>query len=143
MHTVNSRFIELPGKRLVKLAHDLTQDEGPVEIDHVLYSLSPEEVQGSTLRIEFKVFQDQASTLDRDTIKAFYLNYQAKDVDVRIIRIPRENVRSEHLLKLSTLREKILERARLASEEVPETVLAKADALETTPAEELVKGIGA
>ncbi|MEI6261291.1 MAG: hypothetical protein WCR46_15485 [Deltaproteobacteria bacterium] len=80
--------------------------------------------------------QDEAGKLDREAIAAIFDG--AADVDVRIIRVPRENVRSSHILKLVTLRDKILEMARLKSELVPDSVLAKADFLETMTPEQVM-----
>lgn len=60
------------------------------------------------------------------------------DGDIRIVRKPRENIRSEAVLKVETLREKLVAMAELKGETVPESILEKADLLESAPADEII-----
>ena len=62
----------------------------------------------------------------------------AVDVDIRLIRKPRETVRSETGLKVETLREKLIAMAELKGETVPESILEKADILEQVSPESLI-----
>lgn len=134
-----SRFIETPARKLLRNINDFT--DGPIELDAALYALEPEEIKDSLVRVEFTTWQDEAEQLDREKIKQFYMDAGAQDVDVRIIRKPRENIRSEKLLKLTTLRDKIKERAALNGEEVSESILLKADELEAMEPDEIVRGV--
>jgi len=144
-----SQFIKTPHRKLTRLIYDFTRHEEDTlhDLDIVLYSLAPEEVQGAALRVELRVWQDEAEQLDPEGIKKFYLDgdfsvYRASSVEVRIVRVPRENVRCETILKAQKLREKILERARVSGENgVPESILEKADSLEALPAQELVERV--
>ncbi len=65
----------------------------------------------------------------------------AKEVDIQLIRIPRENVRSDKLLKLTTLREKLIEMASLNGKVVPDSILEKADILESEESDKIVQMI--
>jgi hypothetical protein len=89
----------------------------------------------SIVRLEIKAWQDEADTLDLQAIRAALA--AAQDVDIRLQRVPRETVRCTKLLELQTLRDKLQEMAVLRNEEVPETILAKADMLETMQPEEI------
>ncbi len=86
------------------------------------------EIDGAYIRVELKVYQDEAVKINKDEIETILAG--AAEVDIRIIRIPRENIRSAQILKLSTLRDKIQEMAALKAETVPSSILSKADLLE-------------
>jgi len=144
MYQIKSRFIETPCRKLTRLKMDFTdKDEGALELDLVLYSLDPEEIEGASIRIDFKVWQDQAGEIDKEAIRKFYMegDHKAAEVDVRIIRVPRVTVRSAAVLKVDRLRDKLKAMAELKGEEVCETLLAKADQLEDNQPDELLGGI--
>lgn len=134
----NSRFIEVPTRKLIKISKDFTSRSHIEEANELIEidSTDYDDIDGAYVRVELKCYQDEAGKLDREAIAAIFDG--AADVDVRIIRVPRENVRSSHILKLVTLRDKILEMARLKSELVPDSVLAKADFLETMTPEQVM-----
>jgi exonuclease SbcD len=145
-----SRFIKTPSRKLIKLSADLTEDCAFEELDITLYSESADNLKDAHLRIELKVYQDEAQRVDAEKIKNFFLSGGAKEVDVKLIRVPRENVRSQNILKLTTLREKLklttlreklIEQASLKKEVVPETILAKADLLEAETAEKIITSV--
>ena len=135
---VVSTFHETPTRKLVKLTHDLATEGAMDEVDMVFYGFEPDDLKDAHLKLEIKVYQDEAGKLDREKIEGVYLSAGAKSVDLKLIRIPRENVRSERILKLTTLREKLIEQARLKDETVPESILAKADILESEPGEHII-----
>ena len=94
--------------------------------------------------MEYKVFQDEAGKIDKETITKGLLASGALDVDIRIIRIPRVTIRSETVLKVERLRDKViamnaLEEGRL---ELPESILSKADALEDKQPDDLLEEVG-
>lgn len=138
-----SKFVETPTRKLIKLDADLTENCGFEELAITLYSESADNLKDAYLRMELKVFQDEAQKVDTERIKNFFLSGGAKEVDVKLIRVPRENVRSQNILKLTTLREKLIEQASLKKEVVPETILAKADLLEAETAEKIITRIAA
>jgi len=137
-----SRFVETPSRKLIKDSVDLCAG-----VDESVYILSeaiarsPEEIKDAFVRLEFKVYQDEAEAIDKEQITGFYKLVGAADVDIKIIRVPRVNVRSEKILSLTTLREKLIERAALIDEKVPEKVLEKADILEEYNPDEIIKTI--
>jgi len=133
---LSSRFIETPTRKLIRISHDFTQDDGdgfPSKCKKVFDNMA-----GAIIRVEMKVYQDDAIKIEKDKIISIFEG--AAEVDVRIIRIPRENVRSAHILKLFTLREKIQEMASLKSETVPGSILAKADFLENMTTDQVLAG---
>lgn len=127
---LTSRFIKTPSRRLARLSEDLTEAHAIDELDAILYSLSPDDLKDAHLKVDLKVFHDDAQKIDKEKIKNFYLSGGAKDVVVDLVRVPRANVRSAKILEAEHLRDKLVERARLADETVPESILLKADTLE-------------
>jgi DNA repair exonuclease SbcCD nuclease subunit len=140
---VKSTFHETPTRKLAKLEYDLTTLDGALDnfnanmVDN-LYDYTNETIEGAYLKCEIKVYQDEAAKLDREGIGSFFTTLGAKSVDIKLIRIPRENVRSERILKLTTLREKLIEQARLKGETVSDSILEKADMLEREPGEQII-----
>ena len=132
------KFIETPGKKIVRLEHDFTIEGSIKDLDIVLYAIHHEDIKGAFIRLDFKAWQDEAAQLDREKIREFYLSVGALDVDLRIVRVPRQTVRSAEVLRVDRLRDKLRAMAGLRGEEVSETVLSKADALEDRSAEELL-----
>jgi len=136
----NHRFVKTPTKKLVKLAEDFTADSTSLaDLDMVLYSLSPEEVEGAHIRVEFKVWQDEAARLDQAKVQDFFFSAGAKEVDYRIIRVPRETIRAESIMRVSTLPDKVKEMAKIRSEEINGGILDKAALLETEPHERIIE----
>ena len=127
-------FIETPCKKTVRYTFDYTVSIKPLDDD-------AENVAGSHVRIDAKVWQDEVQKIDFDAMKSELLRWGAESVDIRIIRVPRENVRAEAVLKAESLREKVQRMAELRSEEIGLSVLLKAEALETKPADELFGAI--
>jgi exonuclease SbcD len=137
---VTSREIETPTRKLIKISKDFTSRNHIEEANELIEIVSNDydDIDGAYIRVELKCYQDEAGKLDKAAIAAIFDG--AADVDVRIIRVPRENVRSAHILKLVTLRDKILEMARLKSELVPDSVLMKADFLENMTPDQIMAG---
>jgi DNA repair exonuclease SbcCD nuclease subunit len=131
----NSTFIKTPTRKLYKLKYDFTNSQNDFQIPFSHEML--DKIKDAIVTIELKVFEDEVSKIDQQNLE---LNLaEAKEYgDPKIIRVPRTNIRSERLLKLRTLREKIIEQARLRGEEVPESILLKADNLGSMTADEVV-----
>lgn len=133
---VKSEFVETPCRKLIRFESDLIS--GSIDnFDSSLLSSAP--VNGSYVRHDITVYQDEAAKIDKDEIKSQYLLAGAIDADVRLIRIPRQTVRSETVLKGETLREKLVAMAALNNETVPESILLKCDELEAGPVEDVVR----
>lgn len=136
-YTVDSEFIPTPSRKLITVREDFTESDIR-EIDTTLYSLSPDEIEGSHIRVYLKVYQDEAVHISKEQLEEFYMSAGAESATVNIIHVPRENVRSEQILKLDRLRDKIREMAALKDEEVDESILAKADLLESEPEDSIL-----
>jgi DNA repair exonuclease SbcCD nuclease subunit len=127
-------FIETPCKKAVRYTFDYTVSVKPLDGD-------AENVADSHVRIDAKVWQDEVQKIDFDAMKSELLRWGAESVDIRIIRVPRENVRAEAVLKAESLRDKVQRMAELRGAEIGLSVLLKAEALETKPADELFSAI--
>jgi hypothetical protein len=88
------------------------------------------------------VWQDEAAKIDKDDLEQFFKLQGALDVDIRINRIPRVTVRSEAVLTAETFRDKLIAMAALRDEQVPASILKKADELEGMEAEKIIAGVG-
>ena len=145
---IESKFIKTPSRKLIKIAEDLTNG-GDLEflagiplIDIVLQDGdSPIEVEGANVKIEFKVFQDEAQKINTKELEKALLDIGAKAATVQLVRVPRENVRSQKILELTSLRDKVCERASLNQEVVPASILEKADLLESEESDKVVQVI--
>jgi len=126
-------FNETPTRKLARFKFDQTEGEA--------INLPSDDVAGSVVRIDVTAWQDEAGTIDKEGITENLKRWGALDVDIRIIRKPRETVRSEAVLKVETLREKLIAMAELKGETVPESILQKADDLESRPADELINAM--
>ena len=129
---VKSEFIKTPCRKLIRIATDYTIE--PPEGDVIPVT----DIQDAFVRADITVWQDEAGKINKEEFAKFYLDCGAKEADIRIIRIPRQTVRSESVLKVETLRDKLVAMAALNNETVPERILAKADELESTPAEDII-----
>jgi exonuclease SbcD len=124
---IESRFIETPTKKLVRFAFDQTSTDPGINMS---FDESLEYISGAYVRIDITTWQDEASKINKEELSESLKRYGALDVDIRIIRVPRQTVRSESVLKVNTLRDKIKAMAELRGETVSESVLHKADLLE-------------
>lgn len=136
--SVIHNFVHTPDKLRTRLEYDFTSN-GPVEnFLEVVKGLPLEDTLNAWVRLDFKVWQDQAAVLDREKIRSYLVDSGALDVDIRIIRVPRQTVRSAEVLNFDRLRDKLRAMASMKSEEVGEGILSKADFLEDRQAEELL-----
>lgn len=134
MYCVTSRFICTPARKAIRFQRDLTDPEN-------IEPMYADGVTGADVRIDLTVWQDEAEKIDKEAIRQEWLDQGAADVDIRIIRVPRENVRAAEVLKAETLRDKISRMAELRGEETTGSLLLKAELLEVKPADELTKAV--
>lgn len=132
---LNYYFYETPTRKLARYKFDQT---GP---GWEVMDFPMEEVAGSMVRVDVTCWQDEATTINRDQITENLKRWGAVDVDIRLVRKPRETVRSEAVLKVETLREKLVAMAALKDETVPESILRKADELENGDPEKLIAAV--
>ena len=142
---IESKFIKTPSRKRIKLSEDLTGSQDLTDLAGIplmgmlLAGDAPVDVKDAVVRVEFKVFQDEAAKINTDEIKTSLMSSGAKEADIRIIRVPRENVRSQKILKLTSLRDKLCEMAKLKQEVVPASILEKADHLESEGSDKIVQ----
>lgn len=129
-----SKFIETPARKLATISVDLC-DTDLMERNRVL---PDDEIMGASVKVDLDVWQDEASMVNPDQIKEYYLKSGAESVEINLISKPRENVRSQRVLELESLRDKVKERAALNREEVPAEILAMCDRLETETPDEIL-----
>lgn len=151
MHTdvrsIKSCFIKTPSRKLIKLSEDITEVQELTDLSGIplmemlLSGDAPVDVKDAVVRVEFKVFQDEATRINVDEIKASLMSSGAKEADIRIVRIPRENIRSKRILRLKGLDEKLIEMASLKNEIVPESIIAKARLLESEESETIISKV--
>ncbi len=135
---ISSLFIQTPCKKLIRLAADFTTGY-PIEEWGDYVDENIEGVNGAFVRFDFRVFQDEAGQIDKSIIEDLYKGRGAEAVDIRIIRVPRVTVRSESVRNATTLREKVLADAEIKGEMVLESLLVKADMLQTMTTEQLME----
>ena len=136
-YLLSSRFVETPTRKLVKWDEDFTK--APIGEEFIF---NTEQVEGAHLKLDFRVWQDEAGQINQAELERSLLDAGAVKVDINLIRIPRETVRCARVLQMETLREKVTEMAALRLEEVSEEILTKADLLETMNEDELVRVAG-
>lgn len=119
-----SRFIKTPSRKLIRVQEDITTENTCLSLGYG-HSFS-----GASVRLDVTVWQDEAANIDKDKIIEAYLQRGALDVDIRINRVPRENVRSEAVINAETLRDKLFAAAALRGEELREACYTIADLLE-------------
>lgn len=133
----SSRFIPTPTRKLMKWDEDFTKIAIGEE-----FVFNNDQVAGAHLKLDFKVWQDEAGQINQTELERVLLDAGALKVDINLIRIPRETVRCSKVLTLTTLRDKVREMATLRLEEISEAVLGKADLLETMNEDELMQVVG-
>lgn len=132
-----SNFIETPAQKAVKRVDDFTVGEGPE------FFSPPSDVIDAHVRYEIRIYQDHAEHYNREEIEKMILAAGAKSADVRIIRVPRETTRAESqkLMESESLRDKVKILGESRGEDVPESILVKADNAESMSEEELLKEV--
>lgn len=130
MYKIKSTFIETPCRKLLRLHDDFTVIDNEERGGRSYKQLLGTDLSGVHIRYDVTVYQDEAGLIDKEATEKTYLDQGAASVDIRLIRIPRQTVRSEAVLKVETLRDKLVAMAALKDETVPESILQKADDLE-------------
>jgi len=134
---LDSTFIETPARKRITLRLDYTNEDGYPELSGPL----TEDADGAYIKIVADVWQDEADSIDFEPLTELLNENGAEKVDIQINRKPRENVRSERILKLDSLRDKVEERAKLADDDLPDGVLDKCDLLEGSTVDEIIEDV--
>ena len=136
---IGSKFLTVPATQKITVKYDFTVSPGDTaELDNILYSISPEEVSGADIKVDFQIWHDQTFP-GKDSIINLYKSGGAREVVVNITRVPRETVRAAKVLELQTLIDKIDEMAALRNESIDQEILKKAEILETTDSDGVLK----
>lgn len=132
---VVSEFVPTPSIKRLRIPIDLTDGDGLENLELRLYkNVHAKDLVGVKIRVEAKVYVDQADAIDVDMIKGSFIASGAISCDVIRIRIPRTQIRSSNLVELESLRDRIEERARLVGDTILDpAILKKADLLEMDP----------
>lgn len=138
-HNHSSEWYPVPSRKLIKEELNFLGDTLPSPLEPESWMVDTRGWDdGTHVQISIKVWQDDAAALDRDLI-IDYFSEACGSVDLRVIRVPRETVRSQNLLTLKTLPDKIKELAALRKETINGGILAKAADLESVPQEQLME----
>jgi len=136
----NPKFIQTPSDRLLRIREDFTVDGNTfIDADMVLHTYGPDELKGAILKVEFTFWQDEGLEHTRESIEKFFEPCDCQSVDVQIIRKPRENIRSQEILKAESLSEKVQLLADQNKEEITPGIQDKCNMLETMTQEECIK----
>lgn len=130
----SSRFEKTPSRRLCRIEVNACDcfKAWPTDADSIRGS-------GCNVRLEITCWQDEAANINSHAMAWSLQRAGAVDVDVRLIRVPRQTVRADIVLQARTLREKLVAMAELRGEAVPESILSKADALEAYSPDEMIQ----
>lgn len=139
---VSSEFIKTPHIKRCRVIADYTTDPLPEQCEEYAYQFVSEivrrECAGANVRSDFTAWQDEAKLIPQAEINRIYLEAGAAKAEIRLIRVPRQTVRGESVLKAQTLRDKLVTQAAIKDETVPERILLKADILEAGKIDEVV-----
>ena len=136
---LKSTFITTPSIRRVKFSADYTTGRGRELVPDILRCRY--DLQNSVTKLDIKVYQDEASKINIDELKQKMIAAGCQTPEINLIRVTRENTRSETLLTLDRLRDKITEMAKLETTKVSELILLKADQLEDETATEIIESL--
>lgn len=134
MYKIESRFIKTPCSKLIRVSADFTNGD-----PNIFDQVKGQDFTEAAVRLDYRVFQDEAGKIDKEKIQETFMAAGAKSVDLRLIRVPRVTVRSEAVLRVQGLPEKLQAMAEIRGEQVPAGVIVKADRLESLPGEDVVR----
>ena len=137
-------FITTPAKYMHNAEFDLIKGdfEDSITFRMCLESLAEglsDDHESYDLKLTITTWQDEASDLVQNEIKNIFLESCCNNIKLLIIRKPRETVRSEKVLNADTLPNKLIAMGELRGEDISESVLNKAKALEDGGEEPWIK----
>ena len=138
----NPKFTKTPSDRLLRIREDYTTpNSDTADIDMSLYSYDPEDLKGAILKVELTFWQDEGLEHTRESLEKFFEPCGCQSINVQIIRKPRENIRSQEILKAESLSEKVQLLADQNKEEITPGVQSKCEMLETMNQDECIKAL--
>ena len=137
----NPTFINTPADRLLRIRWDFTAEGRTADIEDVLNQYRGPDITGSILKVELTFWQDEYMEWTRDNVESWFAPLLPESIDVQIIRKPRENIRSQEILKAESLSEKVQLLADQNKEEMTPGIQTKCEMLETMNQEECIKAL--
>jgi len=137
----NPTFINTPTDRLLRIRWDFTAEGRTADIEDVLNQYRGPDITGSILKVELTFWQDEYMEWTRDNVESWFAPLLPESIDVQIIRKPRENIRSQEILKAESLSEKVQLLADQNKEEMTPGIQTKCEMLETMNQEECIKAL--
>jgi len=135
------RFYKTPADRLLRIRWDFTAEGRTADIEDVLNQYKGPDIKDSILKVEFTFWQDEYLEWNKGNIEAWFAEIPLQSINVQIIRKPRENIRSQEILKAESLSEKVQLLADQNKEEITPGVQAKCEMLETMNQDECIKAL--
>lgn len=141
---LKSHFILTPTRQKITIREDFTKADIETADGFVCDYIfgNSESLKDAFVKVEFKVWQDESGKINQAEIERSFLDAGVSRADINLIRIPRETVRAARVLTMDRLRDKIAEMATLRQESVDDSILDKADLLESTTQDELIQVVG-
>lgn len=139
-YALESEFIKTPTRKLVNIKQDFTIGDESFDLESIT-ATPGDDIKGAHIKVSLSAFQDESVKFNKDQIIEHLKMAGAADVQVNIAHIPREITRSENILDLNYLADKITENARIKDEKVPEGVTEIAFDMETFSREEMLERV--
>ena len=141
---LKSHFIITPTRQKITIREDFTKADIETADGFVCDYIfgNSEALKDALVKVEFKAWQDESCKINQAELERSFLEAGVSRVDINLIRIPRETVRAARVLTMDRLRDKIAEMATLRQESVDDSILDKADLLESTTQDELIQVVG-
>ncbi len=153
----DAHFVHTPSPKLYKLSLDFIRN--PIDdvladrdlnegndllLQRILMVVKDIEEKNAIVRLEIKVWQDQAPLIDREAVHEYFEDIDGvREFKLIVNMVPRANVRSARIMEADRLAEKIEYRAEILGEELDPDILLKADALQDVSRENLLDAIAA
>jgi DNA repair exonuclease SbcCD nuclease subunit len=133
IHEVETGYLKttptyIPTRNLVVMGADLTTEK---DITVEALAVTDQNMIEAIVRYQIKVYTDEVKTINQAELKRLLEAQGAKSVDIRLARIPRENIRCERLMRLERLTDKFREMAEIKGQPLNNEILDKIDQLET------------
>jgi len=143
--TWDHKFYRTPAIKRLVVDYDFTDGDGFSEqaLLDAICKYSPQDIEGAKLHIRLRLYQDEADKINQERVEELLAHKDRfpQQVIFERIRVPRQNIRAKNILKLSRLRDKLQELARVRGEELSLAILEKADTLESTLPDKLIEAI--
>lgn len=125
--------VEIPGLRRVTVTADLTVENGAPVLSNISHDFAELLEKPTYVKLRYTVAEEQSAIVTKEHVAGMLPDFSALVLE-RIIQ-PSQTTRCQDIAHVQSLREKMQTWGTAAGVPVPETVLAKCDALEMEVAE--------